>query len=84
MTNLERLRNQRNKAAMASILLLASAMAAAFPHMLFERRRLQIADDNLVTLQATIKYLEGEIRDTQRDIVTVQAELRSLNDESKR
>lgn len=69
---------------MVSILLLLTALAAALPNMLLERRRLQTANENLVSLQATIKYVESEIAETQGNIVKVQAELRSQHDESKR
>ena len=78
------LRKQRNGAAAAAILLLAGALAVTLPHILFERKRLKTADDDLVSLQATITYVEGEIRETQRNIVKVQGELHSLSDEPKR
>jgi septal ring factor EnvC (AmiA/AmiB activator) len=82
--SIQRLRRQRDTAIMASILFLVSALAAALPHVLFERRRLQTANENLVSLQQTIKYVEDEIVETQRSILTAQGELRSLNNESRR
>ena len=77
-SDLRRLKRERNVAAVSAVLIVVVGMAIAVPHALERRRRLHAANDELLSLQATIGYTQEQIRGVQAQIVRAQSEIRSL------
>jgi hypothetical protein len=72
------LRRQRNRAAIAAVVITVAALLIAVPRALERRSRLKATNEELIALQGQIGALQGQIRDTQLQIAQAQAQIGAL------
>ena len=71
--NLQRLRRQRNLAAVAAVIIAVGGMAVSLPRALERRRQLKETNAELLDLQHRLLALQAQIGDVQTQILQVQS-----------
>lgn len=71
----QRLRKERNIAAVAAVLFIVISMAVSVPPALKHRSELKQANDQLVGLQSSIVITQEKLRKVQAEITQTQQEI---------
>ena len=80
-SEIRRIKWQRNLVGMAAVAIVAIGIAICLPSALERRKRLQLANDEVLAVQGEIKETQRLIVGVQEQIILTQAAIRTLTNE---